>query len=182
MKKLMVALMMLAIASFAGAESWIGMFDSETGGEICYADIAVGAPTSVFVGAVIGEGDFPYGITAAEFRVEGMPQNGYEFGGIITPVWTSEVTVGDLDWDFSIAWSSPQMGPFVLIGQVDFLMLDPAWVGMDHVMEVMQGNTCECLVLVDDQFVAYDVDGGMFTFNCTGECLCIIPTATQDSS
>ena len=61
-------------------------------------------------------------------------------------------------------------------------MLDPAWIGMDHVMTVEQGNTCECLALVDDQFVAFEVLGGHFTWNCTGECTCIDYTATQDSS
>ena len=49
-------------------------------------------------------------------------------------------------------------------------------------MEIMAGNTCECLVLVDDQFVARDVIGGEFTWNCTGECLCIWVTAAEESS
>ena len=185
MKKLMVALMMLAIASFAGAQtlnSWIGMFDNNVGDQICYGDVVTGTPTVVYFGAVVDEGEFPYGITAAEFRVENLPPNDYAQGGLITYTWTSEVVVGDLDWDFSIAWSAPQAGAFVLIGQGDFLQLADGWVGDDHVMEVMAGNTCECLVLVDDQFVARDVIGGEFTWNCTGECLCIWVTAAEESS
>ena len=82
MKKLMVALLMLvAVTSVAGAQSWIGIFANDIPEMICYADIAPGAPVPVYIFAVIAEGEFENGIVAAEFKVGNLPLNGYEFGG-----------------------------------------------------------------------------------------------------
>ena len=185
MKTVIISLLVLMTftASAGAQQSWIGMFAGDPSDPICLADIAPGAPVPVYIVAVVSEYDFPNGITAAEFRVDNLPPNGYEFGGIISETWSSEVTVGELGWDFSIAWVTPQPGPFVAIGQLDFLMLDPDWIGEDHVMKIREGNACECLVMVDELFLTQDVFGGWWTWNCTEYwfCPCIGWTAAQDS-
>ena len=124
MKGMILLLLVLAIPLAVSAQSWIGIFDNAEGVAICHADIQLGVPQALYLMAVLAPAEFPDGITAAEFRVDNLPPNDCAEGGIITENWSSEVVVGDLDWDFSIAWPTPQLAPQVLIGELEFLMLD----------------------------------------------------------
>jgi len=181
MKKLMVALLMLAaMSSFAFAQDFIGMF-SDADGTACDAVLTPYEPLTVHVMAYIP--NVPGGITAAEFSVANYPGNpGYPTGSA-TETWDSDLVIGSLEWDFSIAFSAPVFGPFAHLGSIEFLEFDDTWIGDDYVMTVMPGNDCGCLVVVDDVFEIVDVMGGMFTFDCTtGDCLCLESTATSESS
>ncbi len=180
MKKLMVALLMLtAMTSFASAD-FIGIFTDENGTD-CHADIIEYEPLVVHVMAYIP--NVPGGITAAEFSIANYPGNPGYPTGTATETWDSDLVIGDVTWDFSIAFSEPIYGPFAHLGAIEFLMFDPLWIGEDYIMTVAPGNDCACLVVVDDLFEIVDVDGGQFTFNCVQtSCLCLEDTATQDSS
>jgi hypothetical protein len=126
----------------------------------------------------------PGGITAAEFSIFNYPGNPGYPTGTATEAWDSDLVIGDVTWDFSIAFTEPVYGDFAHLGTIEFQSFDDLWIGADYVMSVAPGNDCECLVVVDDIFEIVNVEGGMFTFNCTtGECVCIEgPTATGDSS
>jgi hypothetical protein len=179
MKKLMVALLMLAAMTSLASADFIGIFADDQGVE-CQAAIVAYEPLVVHVMAYIP--NVPGGITAVEFSVANYPGSPGYPTGTATPAWDSDLVIGDISFDISIAFSEPQYGPFAHIGTIEFLMFDPAWIGNDHVMAVAPGNDCECLVVVDDLFEIIEVDGGIFTFNCTGTCVCLEETATQDSS
>jgi len=184
MKKLMVALLMLtAMASFSNAQlpQLIGIFTDDMG-TACDAPIVTYAPVAVHVMAYIP--NLPGGITAVEFSIANYPGNPGYPTGTATPTWDSDLVIGDVSYDISIAFSAPIYGPFAHLGQIEFLMFDPAWIGDDYVMTVAPGNDCECLVVVDDLFEIVNVEGGMFTFNCTtGDCVCYEGgTATEDTS
>lgn len=180
MKKLMVALLALALmSSVAGAESWIGMF-ADDAATICDAEIGPGVPVDAFLYAVIDPSDFPNGITAAEFRLDNYPEAGAD--GMISESFSSPVNIGTLGWDFSIAWSSPQAPGNVHIGTLTFIAFTGNWIGADHLITVVEGNDCECLVVVDENYIQHDVGGGMFTFNCTGDCICYDGTASEETS
>lgn len=181
MKKLMVALLMLAaMSSFALAQDFIGIF-ADVEGTTCDAAIVEYAPVVVHVMAYIP--NVPGGITAVEFMIDNYPGNPGYPTGTATPAWDSDLVIGDVSFDISIAFSEPQYGPYAHLGTIEFLMFDPAWIGDDYVMTVAPGMDCECLVVVDDLFEIVDVMGGQFTFNCTtGECLCLQGTATEDTS
>jgi hypothetical protein len=176
MKKLMVALLLVLVSSTALAQNpTIGIYEDDTY-TICYGDIVPFVQKMIYVVAWLPPEIA--GITAVEFKIDNLPPD--DGGGIITPAWNSDLVIGDVNWDISIAWPGPQAGPYVLIGTLSFLVIVDGWIPMDHVMMVQEGNDCQCLVVVDDNFVEYPADGGMYTFNCTDpeQCGCFedIPT------
>ena len=184
LKKVIAVVAMMLFAGVASAEM-IGMY-ADMDATICQGPIAPGAPTSYYVIATLTQ-LADVGITAAEFKIDNLPISDYAAGGFVTPEWTSAVTVGDPWTDFSIAWSTPQGAGtgLVHIGTLSFLCFNPAWVGADHMMEFVEGDTCQCLVVVDEAFVSVTAIGGKFWANCTdpAQCQCIEePTATQDTS
>jgi hypothetical protein len=175
MKKLMVALLLVLVSSTAFAQNpTIGIYE-DVDYSFCYGDIEVFVQKTIYVTAWLPPEIA--GITAVEFKIDNLPAAGL---GIVTPAWSSPLVIGDPAWDISVAWAGPQAGPWVQIGTLSFLMIDAAWIGPDYVMTIMEGNDCECLVVVDDNFVEFPADGGMYTFNCSNpdqcECFDSIPT------
>ncbi len=96
---------------------------------------------------------------------------------------TSDLVIGDLWWDFSIAWSEPVgagLG-YAVIAEIELLMFDPAWIGSDRWLQVAPGYDCDCLVLVDSMFDTHDAWGDTMILNCNADCwMCL--TATAESS
>jgi len=181
MKKLLVALMLLAMSSIAGAQPYIGIF-ADAEGTHCYADMPVGAPVTIHVMACIE--DIP-AITAAEFRIDNYTGNPGYPTSIVTQTWNSTLTVGEIDWGFSIAFQSPQPGPMVALGTIEYLTFNPTWIPMDYVMTTDVTMDSGNLVVVDAGFVTIPVGRGTFTFNCTNPefCPCYDETIpTQDAS
>ena len=168
--KLMTGILLCLMSATASGTAVIGVFADEDG-LACDADIQGGQSATLWIMVRIDPFEFSGGITAAEFRIDNLPSNGYP-EGIITPHWTSTVTVGDLSGDFSIAWPSPQYGPLVTVGSVNFQAFDGAWIGAQHVLTVVEGDICDCIAVVDDLFVAQGAAGGRFTFNCGYDCGC----------
>ena len=183
MRKIVIVVAMMLAASMASAEM-IGLYADEAA-TVCHATLMPGAPVPTYIIATLTQ-LADAGIVAAEFKIDGLPLNGYEFGGMVTVIPTSDVVVGSLYEDFSIAWDAPQGAGtgIVLIAQVDFLSFSPTWVGTDQLMQVVEGDVCNCLVVVDEVYVAHDALGGSFWGNCSNpeDCQCIEDTATQDAS
>lgn len=183
LKKVIAVVAMMLFAGVASAEM-IGLY-ADQDATICQGPIVPGPPVNYYIIATLTQ-LADAGITAAEFKIDNLPVSDYVAGGLITPAWTSEVTVGDPWTDFSIAWPTPQGAGtgMVLIGTLQFLCFNPAWVGADHLMEFVNGDTCSCLVVVDEAFVSYDAIGGKFWANCSDleVCVCVEETATQDTS
>lgn len=178
MKRNVIIALAMSLLLFAGSASAnsIGIF-ADMDASLCAADLNAYVPTNVFVIGVLSD---LTSITTAEFKIDNWPGSpGYPTGQV-TATWTSELTIGSIDTDFSIAWQTPQPGPLVLIGTLEFLVFDPAWIPADYAMEVVAGDNCSCLVMVDANYDTHDVAGGGFIFNCTAECDCAV--ATEESS
>ncbi len=154
-------------------------YDMDT--DDCTANIILFEPLEVHVAARIHT--IPGGVTAAEFRIANYPGNpGYPIG-VATENWATDLTIGDVSWDFSIAFSEPQLPPWVYLGSIEFIMFDPNWIAENHIMFVAPGYDCDCLVLVDNNFELVSVTGGWFCFNADDyDCACSgIPTALEES-
>ncbi|MBM4118095.1 choice-of-anchor D domain-containing protein [bacterium] len=129
----------------------------------------------VRVPAVLPEG--VESITAAEFRIAGLPTSGFPPNGMWSATWSSSLVIGDPVGGMAIAWSTPQPGPIVEIGYFIFVTNQQGnWIGPDHQLSVVPWTT---LAVVDAEG-AYDiaVGGGDFTFNCSDppSCVCYVPT------
>ena len=180
MKKLMVALLLVLVSSTAFAQvPTIGIYD-DVDYTVCFGDLVPYVQKEIFVVAWLPPDIAD--ITAVEFKIDNLPPAGAD--GIITPAWNSDLVIGDVGWDISIAWPGPQAGPYVLIGSLSFLMINDTWIGLDHVMMVMAGMDCDCLVVVDDNFVEHTAEGGKYTFNCSDpeQCGCFEDIPTEATS
>ncbi len=182
-KKVIVIAAMMLFAGVANADV-IGIFADEQA-DACTGVVMPYTPSDIFIMAILTE-TFDGGITAAEFKVGNwMGSPGYPTG-TATVTATSDLVIGQLDTDFSIAWSSPQGAGngLVLIASVQILAFDGAWIGPDHRLEVMEGDDCGCLVTVDDVFEQIQAQGGLFWFNCSvpEDCVCLEETATEETS
>lgn len=182
-KKVIVVAAMMLFAGIASADV-IGVFADDMAGA-CTANIMPYTPINIYVMAILTE-TFDGGITAAEFKIDNwMGSPGYPTG-TATVTATSDLVIGGLGTDYSIAWSAPQGAGYgmVLIATVNILMFDANWIGPDYMIRVAAGDDCGCLVTVDDLFETHDAQGGLFWFNCTApeQCICLEETATQDSS
>ncbi len=183
MKKLMAALLLLvAMSSVAAAQSqpFIGLYADDTA-VLCEADLTPFVPMNVYVFAVLPETDIP-AITAAEFRIDNLPGPA---AAIITPTWNTTLVIGTMGHDLALAFTPPLPGPVALLGTLQFLAL--ADLGADFRMTIMPGNDCNCLVVVDTDYIEWDCEPDhFFTFNCTGAleygCNCQPTIATEDAT
>jgi len=182
-KKVIVVVAMMLFAGIASADV-IGVFADQQAAT-CTINIMPYAPVDIYIMAVLTE-TFDGGITAAEFKVDNWLGNpGYPTGS--TTVYpTSDLVIGGLGTDYSIAWSTPEGAGngLVLIARVNVLMFNAGWIGPDYMLRIVEGDDCLCLVTVDDLFETHVAQGGLFWFNCTNPelCICLEETATQDSS
>jgi hypothetical protein len=182
-KKVIVITAMMLVAGFASADV-IGIFADDMGTD-CTVEATPYLAFDIYVMAILTD-TFAGGITAAEFAVPDFPVNAGYPVGLVGFEWTSDLLIGDIYTDFSIAWGAPvgAGAGLVLIGTINITPFDPMWLGVDNVVTVMPGDACDCLVTVDDIFEIHDAQGGMFWFNCTDEeaCICLEETATAESS
>ncbi len=126
------------------------------------------------------------GITAAEFKIDNLPTNDGYPSGTVTVTPTSDLVIGDLWWDFSIAWAEP-VGVddhFAIIAEIELLMFDPTWIGSDRWIQIAPGDDCGCMVLVDSNFEIVDIDwGDVMILNCEVNCAdCMTATAVSSWS
>ncbi len=184
MRKVLLTLALMSFATVGLADPVIGIFTDEAMNS-CDAPVIPYAPTTVFVVAYWQAGPLDDGITAAEFKLNGLPENdGYPLGQV-TINHTTDLVIGDVWHDYSAAWSTPQgagAGQFTIC-TIEMLAFDGAWVGADTEVTVSNGDDCECLVLVDSFFDVHTAIGGLFTFNCSQPpCECFPPVATESTS
>ena len=177
MKKLIATLLLLAASSslvLAQGMPTIGIYD-DANYTICYGNISQYVTKTVYFAAWLPP-EIP-SMTACEFAVSGLPGPAE---AILTPTWTTTLVIGTLDYDLALAWTNPQVGPWVLLGTLAIFPL--AAFPMDDLMTVVPGQACLCLTIVDGDFVEHDAAGGMYTFNCSDPagCLCFEETATED--
>jgi hypothetical protein len=184
MRKLLLILTILSLAGMAQADTVIGVFADEDMNS-CDAALIPYVPTILYVVAYWDAGPLDEGITAAEFKLDGLPlSEGYPMG-TVTVTHSTDLVIGDLWHDYSAAWSEPQgvgAGQFTVCS-IEMLMFDVIWVGADQEVIVSAGDDCDCLVLVDSLFEVQDAIGGLFTLNCTTPpCDCFPPVATESTS
>jgi hypothetical protein len=117
-------------------------------------------PTRVYVIYLDGQ----YGIqevSAAEFAIDNLPFDQCT----ITEHWNTNLIIGDLSGDIAMAFSPPLTGPLFILGYFECITWEP--LANDHILRMVptsEGN----LLVVDGDYIQYDVMGGYHTFNCTG--------------
>ncbi len=176
-----LAVLLLAASFTVGAQAQptIGLFDDPSGVN-CDGDIAPFENVTVYVVAILADIDE---ITAAEFHIDRIPEPG-DFG-LRTDNWATPLVIGSVEYGIALAFNPPQPGPTVLLGSLDFFMIDDSWVGSNHCMDVEPSLDSDQLVLVDGNYEAVDAFGYVYTFNTTGDYLCwmcIDITPTEKSS
>ncbi len=184
MRKVLLTLALMSIATVGLADPVIGIFADENMVS-CDTALIPYAPTMLYVIAYWTTGPLDDGITAAEFRLDGLPQNdGYPLGQV-TVNHTTDLVIGNIWHDYSAAWSNPQgagVSQFTICS-IEILMFDAGWVGPDTEVTVSAGFDCDCLVLVDSFFDVHTAAGGLFTLNCSEPpCDCFPPVATESTS
>jgi hypothetical protein len=168
MKKLLV-IAALALALPCSATSLIGLFADEYG-EQCWSDITPYVEVELYLLAFLDSDDFNGGLTAAEFKLKNWPVGP---SGHVEEIWRSTLLIGDLESDFSIAFYEAQPGPIVVLGRLKFTMFAEDWIEEGLQITVVNGNDCDCLVMVNEIFDIVEAGGLQFTFNCDGDCSCL---------
>ena len=185
MKRMLALLALLALmatganANENGGDSFIGIYADDLY-TTCNVAIPVYITTQVFLFAYM---DAEVGIdsgTAFEFMVENLPEAGAD--GILTPVWTTDLVIGPVDVGISLAYNPALEGPWGLLGTIDFFMMNAAWIGDDHDIRILHSDTSGNRVIVNGDFVTFDVGGRVFWFNCTGDCPCGIDAPVEPAS
>ncbi|MDP7021282.1 MAG: hypothetical protein QGH30_02900 [Candidatus Krumholzibacteria bacterium] len=177
MKKLLIVTAILLVA-FSAQATRIGMF-ADADGTLCNLDYAAFAPQMTYVSILVDQDEFPNGITAAEFKIDNyFPDNG---GGMVTVTATSQVVIGAMATDFSIAWAEPQTAAVVQIATLTSVGFTADWIGADHVMTIMAGDDCSCIVVTDENFLQYQPSGSTFTWNCSVDCDCPEPVTANEN-
>ncbi len=164
----------------AFGESHIGLFADEDA-TYCGAAAVPYTPATVYVLAYIGSEIS--GLTAVEFRIDNIPPNpGYPVGQI-TASWNTNLVIGEPANGIALAFQTAQYGPYVPLGNIDFLAFADNWIDTDHRMVVMESFDSGLLAIVDGGFTTISVWGGRFTFNCSsdGNCSCGVGSSADAS-
>jgi len=191
MMKSMLAIVVLMTLSLAlpapdseanpvGCDFNIGLYQDDMGMD-CDADFPLYISTRVTVLALLSP-DIN-AITAAEFLILGVDTTPADV--LISPMWSSVLVIGDAlgDVGFAIAWSTPQPGPIVQIGTIDFFVLNEDWPGQDVLWCVGKTNDSNKRIVVDENFVEHDIGGCCFTANCSDMyCDCLPSTPVYEAS
>ena len=148
---------------FDFGENLIGCF-ADPYGVMCYGDIEPYVPVTLHVLAYLAEYDF---LTAAEFRIDNLPENlGYPYG-TVTAAWATDLVIGDPWSGVSLAFPEPQAQGWILLGTLEFLLFDTNWIGNDYIFEVAGAHDYPQPVIVDGDWNIHYVAGFQYTFNCT---------------
>ncbi|MBM4118712.1 hypothetical protein FJ251_13450 [bacterium] len=181
MRKLLTSLLVLALTGgVAVADTYIGLF-ADGQASHCYAPTAAYTTTRVHVIAWL-DASWVGQISACEFYVENYPLDGP--GGIVTPVWSTPLVIGYVNYGIALAFPNPLNGPLAYLGRMDFYCIDPAWLGDNYALAVRPSRQSDTLALVNTLGETIPVAGGQFTFNCTNPsaCDCLESVATADMS
>jgi hypothetical protein len=151
--------------SLAQGAATIGCYD-DPNYTLCYGDIEQYVAKTVYVALWLPPEI--YSIRSCKFRIDNLPLTGPE--GIRTDYWTSDFAIGDPSSGISLHWGSPQVGVWVLLGEMEFFMIQETWIGEDHVM-----TPVGLPVAGQDFYIMFESESIEYTFNCTDpwECLCI---------
>lgn len=187
MKAIATALILIAIAAPVSANVVIGLFeDISPQNADCWATTQTYTTTSVYVCAQkFLAGDIDPVITAAEFRIDGLPDTSE---ALVTPFWNTDLTIGLMDHGIALAFQDPLPGLFAVFGELQIFTISDLWPGDDHYLSVANSNTSGLLSIVDGDYVTWSALGGQFVLNPWSEdwdyCpyIYIPSTATEESS
>jgi len=169
--KILAAIAILVLALPVLAESYIGLFADEYG-DRCWANIEPFVEVRIHILVFLDSGDLSGGLTAAEFRLENWPGDpGYPLGDTSIE-WSSDLVLGQIDENLTIAFSSPQPGPVVKLAGITLQMYSNDWMEEGYRILVDEGLEDGLCAVVNDMFEIFDATGMQFTFNCDPPCSC----------
>jgi len=181
MKKFVLAMFALMLMAGVANANVIGVF-ADMDATTCEIAVIPYAPVDLFILAVL---DNVPAITAAEFGADNMPENlGYP-NGTVTITWSTGLVIGNIYEGVALAWDAAQVGPIVLLGNVN--VLDFGGFAFDNHATCIVGSPSNpdytVPVIVDEEYVVHEATGWCFVFNCVGDCDCMsIPVEDTDFS
>ncbi len=178
MKKLLISSLLLLVAMSVSAEPIIGIYTDELG-TTCEINTTPYVQFNLYLVATWTGDEVFGGMTATEFKLDNFPTNdGYPIGTVTVIANDTDLIIGDIWTDWSVAWSEPQGGTrsMFTMATIEILPFDAGWIGADQVTVVAPGDDCSCLVIVDANFDIVDAVGYQFTFNCSTapDCACSV--------
>jgi hypothetical protein len=167
--------LMIPFTALAGSD-YIGLF-ADPDGTRCHLALEAGVLDTLHVLAILPDYGVD-GITAAEFAIEGLPENGP--GGIWLPEWASDLTLGDAETGIAVAFQEPVMGGIVELGRIIFMPNSADWVGADHGLRIVEPLFNGSLALVTHEYQQIPVPGEGLLLNCgdPGYCPCEVPACS----
>ncbi len=161
-----------------GGGSFIGIF-TEAEGLNCSADLTEPFDDDTLYVVAALNGDVIADLEAAVFKISGLPAN----GGTVSGDWSgADQQDGPMASEITLQWTTPQAGHLILLGTIYFQPFGVGWLGDDHLLQVVPGDVTGNLVIRAGGGALFTVNGGAFTFNCTGICECSPSTLSGESS
>ena len=175
MKKLFsIALALLFVAISTYAAPVIGVYADEMATD-CAIQIEPYTTEILYVVASWPVTEFPEGITAIEFKVNGLPlPSEYPIGLIKVFPYETEAVIGDIWTDYSLAWNEPVGGDkgWWVIATIEITMFSAIWIAEDTHLLPTAGDSCGCFIVVDHEFEVHDAWGMPSFLRATQELPC----------
>ncbi len=175
---LTISLVPSALAFPEGSGSFIGVFTDADALSCTESLTEPFTELTLYVVASINT-DVIADLEAAVFKISGLPVG----GGTVSGDWSgADQSDGPMATEITLQWTTPQAGPLVVLGTIYFQPHGVGWLGDDHLLQVVPGDDTGNLAIRAGGGALFTVDGGIFTFNCTGICECSPSTLTAESS
>jgi len=120
------------------------------------------------------------GVTAAEFKVEGLPIGPCA----VEATWNTDLVIGDVSTGIALAFNPPLVpaGYLVHLGTLHVTCFEP--IADEHLLCVRPTDDTGVLVIVDEQFVMHDAHGLAHRFNTEylGWCECYNDPGSRNAS
>jgi hypothetical protein len=181
-RRIFSLLLLIAMTSVAAAQTPIIGVYGDPLAVSCQTETTQFTQVTVYVCAVL-RGPVT-GITACEFRIDGLPT---ESMAVTTYNWNTPLVIGSAGYGIALAFPTPLSGPVAPLGTISFFPL--ITFPNDWRMDVEPSHSSGYLWVVDLDYNEVEALGDIFTFNCTGGqpygCNCLYtfwPVATQDAT
>lgn len=181
MQRIAIALLLLIATSGVAAaqDPFIGIYADDVA-VLCQADVTQYVSVPVYLFAILPP-EIP-GITAAEFRIDNLPDAAM---ALTTYNWNTPLVIGNAGYGIALAFAPALPGPTAFLGSISFFPLT-AWPD-DWRMEIMASNDSGNLVVVDLDYNEVPCEPSHWlTFNCTSSlpwgCECSPIVAVEDAT
>ncbi len=166
-----LVLSLFTVGRASADPDFLGLF-ADPDGQSCRTLLIPGTADTLYVLAILpdyGAG----GITAAEFAIEGLPENGD--GGVWSIQWATDLTIGNPEYGIALGFQEPQIGSVVELGRIILIPMSDGWVEDDRRAGITHSSSSGYLSIVTHEFETIPVSGSDMGLHCYGplDCVCL---------